>query len=175
MLKVFLSKYQNSGLQHLAALIGYKSPEQPSFLKNVASIPKPFAFLQHLYYSLKVALAFQFYKTNNVQKLDKVITVDKSKEHLECFTKFKESGSSTDEVFTKNCEMLDFFNYNICPLQGSTHKEFYLTNAAVKDFLPISFDSNCTYYTTMIELIFHQATMQPRYLNIMEKGTSSFS
>ena len=173
MLHAVLKRYGQLGLAHLAFLAGYKTPDQWKYLEDISSISKSFAFAERLFYALQLSFCYEFLKSLDPTEKNYVISFIESTPHKISenphYQNFIKSGNE-DLIWKKNYELLKHLENIIGHYIGERSRNYDLQMACVKDFIPFSVTSNCTSYgPLLIDLIYHQATFQPRYKDLMRR------
>ena len=171
MTRATFKRYGPLGLRHLAFLAGYKTVEQWKFLEDVYSIPKSFAFVERVYYVLRMALAYEYLKSldEEEQKLTQELIEKRELDHvLVKFAEFVEQGKQKDLTWKKNFEMLEALENIVGHYIAERSRNFPLRIACIKEFTPFALTANCTLYgPLLIELLYHQSSFQPRYRELL--------
>ena len=73
-----------------------------------------------------------------------------------------------DPTWKKNFELMMLLENIICHYNAERYRNYDLRMASIKEFIPFSVVSNCiSYGPLLIELVYHQATFQPKYKDLI--------
>ena len=173
MLHVVLKRYGPLGLAHLAFLATYKAPEQRKYLEDIVSIPKSFAFAERIYYTFQLCFCFEFLRSLTPEDKDSIANFVKTPSnkvsHHQKYQEYIKKGSE-DLVWRKNYELMTNLEIIIGHYMTERCRDYDLRTACIKEFIPFSVVSNCTAYDPLLtELIYHQATFQPKYKDLIRR------
>ena len=174
-------KFEDLGLKHLANMCGYKE-DQFNFLRKCSSIHKTFAFVERVVHAMLLALNWEFMDSLGKEKRAQFISGIADKQNINCLLEYNRclesyiiEGCANDEVFAKNCDLLDLLNLVYCHYLAERTQNYSLKMACIKDFLPYAVVSNCSCYgPLLIELLVEDNKMQLRYRDILKRGYFSF-
>ena len=76
-----------------------------------------------------------------------------------------------DKTWRKNFELLEMLQILMSHYKPERTRNYSLRQASIKKFIPFAFTSGCSNYAPLLmELLFHTATQQERYTQVLENG-----